>query len=188
LTLEGAARTLLAVRSDYGPNRISLRLAFRPFVDAFQFRGRSTRTEVVAFWLLGTICNLFTLSIGGLSPRSAIVIGAVWAILWGWPWIPLLVRRLHDQDRSGRWALLTIAGLALIAVDWLVAPDGDGPSLSLSLGFTDLHRHVAWTPLTMTTALLFVLSAFATLALYLMPCTTGANCYGPDPRSIPNRR
>lgn len=169
------------MRANYGPNRLSFRLAFRPFVDAFQFRGRSTRTEVVSFWLLGKICHLGVVTMGGLPPQLAATAGAFWTIAWYWPWIPLLVRRLHDQGRSGRWAAVLLAGSILFALDWF-APTGSDLSLDFSLGWSDVHRSVAWTPLTIAASVAAVAMSIASLLLYLLPNTEGQNRYGPDPR------
>lgn len=170
------------MRADYGPNRLSLRLAFRPFADAFEFQGRSTRHEVISFWLLGALGHLGTLKVEGISSQTAAVFGIAWAILWGWPWTPLLARRLHDQGRSGRWAVLPFVGAAMLLLNWWLAPTGNGPPMDFSLGSPHLHRSIAWTPLTIGSFAAFGMISIVTFLFYLLPNTKGPNRYGPDPR------
>ncbi|MDB5677225.1 MAG: hypothetical protein JWM94_227 [Sphingomonas bacterium] len=170
------------MRSDYGPNKVSLRLAFRPFVDMFQFRGRSTRTEVLSFWLLGLLSSLIYFLYS--YPPSAFerVIESIWFVLWNWPWIPLLVRRLHDQSRSGRWAALPLIAVTLFALNWWFAPAGNDLDMNLAPGPINLHRTIGWSPLTITSSIVFVAIIIANFAFYLLPGTGGANRFGPDPR------
>lgn len=169
------------MRDDYGPNRLSFRLAFRPFVDAFQFHGRSTRTEVVSFWLLDAIVTAFRMSID--DPSLAVrIAGGIWTLVWTWPWIPLFVRRLHDQGRTGRWILLNGVVLLAVATDIWIAPTGDGPSVSLDWWFFRASRQIAWTPLTAATTVVMVMTVLTLWVLFLLPGTPGTNRYGPNPR------
>lgn len=170
------------MRTAYGSNRISLRLAFRPFVDAFQFRGRSTRTEVVCFWLLGVIAHAFSATIEDAPPLFLQILTTGWAILWQWPWVPLLVRRLHDQDRSGWWASL-LAGpiLVLSGAAWL-GMDHRGFVHSYQVGDWLSARTVDWTMATWIVLAGFVACSAVNFILYLLPSSIGPNRYGPDPR------
>jgi len=185
LTGIGGKRTLSIMRNAYPANRLGLRLAFRPLAHMFEFSGRSTRTEVVSFWLFDTICHVSVVTVTGVPPQLASAIGTVWAIAWSWPWIPLLVRRLHDQDRSGGWSATPLVGIVLFAMVWCFAPSGDGPTLQLSLGWIDSHRSIAWSPLTIATGAAAVVLSITMFLLYLMPPTAGANRFGPNPRLNP---
>jgi uncharacterized membrane protein YhaH (DUF805 family) len=169
------------MRSTYGANRVSIRLAFRPFIDAFVFQGRSTRSEVASFWLLGMIVTAFRLSVDNPSVGVRIA-GLIWTLVWSWPWIPLFVRRLHDQDRTGRWAWLS-GVLVLVAVAGLwIAPAGNGPGISVDLTFFRASRQIAWTPVTIAMTIATAAVIFAILVLFILRGTSGANRYGPDPR------
>jgi uncharacterized membrane protein YhaH (DUF805 family) len=170
------------MRTDYGPNKLSLRLAIRPFTDMFEFRGRSTRTEVVSFWLLGLLAGLFRVQVDVPMRGFFAFLAALWALIWLWPWIPLLVRRLHDQDRSGRWAFLNIAAAMLAAAIWYFAPAGDGPSLNLDFGPFQAHRSIGWTILTVPSLAVEVVIWLTLLVFYLLPPSEGDNRYGLDPR------
>jgi len=169
------------MRGDYPANRLGLRLAFWPLTHAFTFRGRSTRNEVVSFWLLGLLANAGTLT---LEPPSAwfYVMGIAWSLLWTWPWIPLLVRRLHDQGRSGWWALIPLSVAPLGALEWLTAPDGHAASISYHLGPLQLVKGVAATPWTISLMTLLIALFVANVLLFLWQPTRGANRFGPDPR------
>jgi uncharacterized membrane protein YhaH (DUF805 family) len=166
----------------FRPNRISLRLAFRPLAHAFDFRCRSTRKEVVSFWLFYALCHLGVVKFEGLSPQFAAVAGIMWTIFWGWPWFPLLVRRLHDQGRSGYWAMVPLAGIPLFPLNLWLAPAGNGVTFQFSLGWIDLYRSLAWSPLTIASSVTMVALSIVTSLFYLLPSTKGPNRYGPDPR------
>jgi uncharacterized membrane protein YhaH (DUF805 family) len=117
-----------------GENRISLRLALRPLVHFLRFDGRSTRSEVISFWLLSTVANLGTFSFDP-GPSLALMftaIAALWTIFWSWPWIPLLARRLHDQGRSAKW--LSIVAIPAISMAICAALAGN----PVRAGFHDL--------------------------------------------------
>jgi uncharacterized membrane protein YhaH (DUF805 family) len=174
-----------ATRADYGPNRLSLRLAFRPFVDAFEFQGRSTRREVISFWLLGALGNLHlgTLTVEGIPPQLSAILGIAWAILWGWPWFPLLVRRLHDQDRSGRWALLPLLIVPILALAWFTVRPGHWLSLNLDIGSLHQSREIAATGWSVFLFLISIaLGLVANFLFLLWRPTIGRNRFGPDPR------
>jgi len=170
------------MRADYGPNNVSVRLAFRPFVDMFQFRGRSTRSEVVSFWLLGLLSQAVHFVRLDLPSTAERLIATGWVLLWAWPWIPLLVRRAHDQDRTGQWGWLTGAIALLFAVEWRYAPAGYGFDISFDWGWVRASRSIAWTPFTAAIVALELVIGLTLLSLYLTQGTAGRNRYGPDPR------
>ncbi|MFA6117209.1 MAG: DUF805 domain-containing protein [Sphingomonas sp.] len=172
----------------YIDNRVSPRLAFRAVAHSFRFHGRSTRSEVVSFWFFGMLANFvvnwLAPTLRETSPLSAIgVLDLLWSTLLFWPFIPLLVRRLHDQGRPWRWALLW--GVPIFSsVILLLLPessDGHGPSIS----FLSFHRWLAWTPVTTPLLVGSVIAILAIFVLYFLPETPGENRYGPDPRVAP---
>jgi uncharacterized membrane protein YhaH (DUF805 family) len=170
------------MRADYGPNRLSFRLAFRPFVDAFQFRGRSTRTEVMSFWLLGLVANAGTLTIGDPTPPIFYAATILWPLAWAWPWIPLLVRRLHDQGRNGWWALVPLSIVPFSALQWFTAPAGNAASMAFHFGPLEFHKGVGATPWTISLMVVLIALMVANVLLFLWQPTRGANRFGPDPR------
>jgi len=156
-------------------------LAFKPFRDMFVFAGRSRRTEVVAFFILGTLANGVTVELlkGGVAQTA---IGAGWSLLWSFPWLALLVRRLHDQGRSARWAWALFAViLALLATAPLLPQSADG-DYRVTLVVRTFHPVG---PLAIVHGVVAAIWAVASLFFYLAPEQVGTNRYGPDPRLDP---
>ena len=85
------------------------------------FSGRARRSEYWFFWLFTTIALLVAELIDAAATGSRIVetiIGLVLAV----PSLAVLVRRLHDVDRTGWWVLLTfVPMIAFIMVAMPVA-------------------------------------------------------------------
>jgi uncharacterized membrane protein YhaH (DUF805 family) len=171
------------MRSAYPANKLGLRLAFRPLTHLFTFRGRSTGTEVVAFWLLSMLAQAGTLTYD--PPPSSFLFYALstaWNLVWSWPWIPLLVRRLHDQGRSGYWALVPLLIVPLSALQWFTAPVGNAASTEFHFGPLEFHKGVAATPWTISLMVILIALMVVNVLLFLWPPTPGANRFGPDPR------
>lgn len=169
----------------YIDNRVSPWLALRALTHSFRFHGRSTRSEVVVFWVFGILANLMVHLLAPfadhtLPPALSASVEPVWSLALSWPFVPLLVRRLHDQGRSGGGALLWVAVAVVVAVLFTLphSADGHGPSIH----FMGFHRWLAWTPLTTPLVLIGTMAMIANLVLYLLPGTPGENRYGPDPR------
>jgi len=183
LTGDHGKRTLSTMRSDYPANKIGLRLAFRPLMHAFIFRGRSTRHEVIAFWLLSTLAQAGTLIYDPPPPPPLFyALGVAWDVVWAWPWIPLLVRRLHDQERSGRWALVPLSIVPLSVIEWFTAPAGHAASMAFHFGPLEFHKGVAATPWTISLMVILIAPMVVNVLLFLWQPTRGANRFGPDPR------
>lgn len=151
-------------------------LAVKPIYDCLAFRGRSTRTEVVAFCLLGMVANSFRLE--GVELPAALVIG--WAALWSLPLPALTVRRLHDQGRSAVWMLVLYAAAALLFAIAAALPQVQGGT-TLTLALWTAYPTGPWVPLL---AICYVGLIFTTIVLHLMPGEPGANRYGADPRRL----
>lgn len=133
--------------------------------------GRSSRTTLVTFhiltfvafvpvWLFGLV-RFRDLAHGrpGATENMAMFATAIMVaqILLGLVWLWLVVRRFHDQDRSG-WFALVPAAVGIVAALGLPVPD----------------------PI-----LLLVLTAY--VVGLLLPGTIGPNRYGRDPRGWKSR-
>jgi uncharacterized membrane protein YhaH (DUF805 family) len=172
------------------PNRLSLRLAWRAITHSFHFQGRSTRSELMSFYIVGVIANCVSISWSDTGSPPAIfpAIGLAWSILWQWPFVPLFVRRLHDQDRSGWWA--SIMGLQILAMLVLYSLPEDMNALHsiVSVSFADGPRH--FVPSTLMAWLwwgVLLVTSIAVIIMNLLSGTMGANRYGDDPRlPVPN--
>ncbi len=143
----------------------------RSVLSTFDFRGRSTRSELFIFmfvpqFLVGLPLLLFTMLID-LDFDTSRHLSDVTKLVLFIPMIGLFVRRLHDQDRSGWWALLWVVILALAAVT-----PGGSPSIP---GIAKLDA-----PWWLSAALVGGIVALWVFSLW--PPTSGINRYGPDPR------
>ncbi len=78
------------------------------------FKGRARRKE---FWFFQLFCFLFgigllaVLFLVGMKPEAAEGVLNVLGIALLLPSLAVMVRRLHDTDRSGWWALLCLVPL-----------------------------------------------------------------------------
>ena len=85
---------------------------FRKYVD---FRGRAARAEY--WWFV-----LFTVLVRAVAASSGIwALGAAVGAVLALPRLAVTVRRLHDTNRSGWWALLSLTDLRPPGVGWQVA-------------------------------------------------------------------
>jgi uncharacterized membrane protein YhaH (DUF805 family) len=134
--------------------------ALLPLKKYADFSGRASRPEYWWFLLLTAVASL---------------IGGVLLLVLILPSFAVTVRRLHDLDRSGWWALVPAAGLTVpFALFMSVMRD----SAAYQSGDTDLN------PLT----LILYGGAFVVVGLQLLllywftqPGTPGPNRFGPDP-------
>ncbi|QIG81323.1 DUF805 domain-containing protein [Stakelama tenebrarum] len=157
-------------------------LGLKAYRDTFRFHGRSTRSEVVGFWIVSMLLGILLLvgiwiaAAFGIELNEHTVLDSARYLLY-LPLVALLVRRLRDADRSPLWLLLyPAAGLSIIAASLL--PQGDGFTLSF---FTITARPAeGWGYLlAISSSVCMVLL----LVLIFLPGTTGPNRHGPDPRS-----
>ncbi|GAB3422427.1 DUF805 domain-containing protein [Erwinia aphidicola] len=87
----------------------------------FSFRGRLGRRDFwiwQATWLL-LLVLLFTIAGQGLVDTQTAAFCVV-ALLW--PSSAVLVKRLHDRNKGGQWALLLVLGWMLMAGHWAMLP------------------------------------------------------------------
>ena len=56
--------------------------------------------------------------------------GGIWALITLIPWFSLMIRRLHDSNRSGWWLLLYITIIGIIPLLWwiCVSKSTEGPN------------------------------------------------------------
>lgn len=143
-----------------------MRWAFLPYRRYFEFRGRSRRIEFWAFFLwwlialivLGLVEDL--VGVNGLAGgRLLILLFMLGSFI---PGLAVTVRRLHDANRTGWWALLpfTTFFLAFAAVAFGVEED---ERVSITIG---------------TAA---VLCPLALLVMLAWKGTRGPNRFGEDP-------
>lgn len=131
--------------------------------NTFRFSGRSRRSEVIFFWVavaaVGMIPFVLLESIpqGGRIGRSVLILSAILLI----PFPALLVRRLHDQNRSGWWALA-----------WAPAV------------FTGIMKGGA--PIGLPLGIPVGLGNLLVLAFLLWPGSIGDNSFGPSPHADVN--
>lgn len=83
----------------------------------FSFRGRLKRRD---FWIWQTLCILLLMLLFNLAGSGLIDMQlaafCVMALLW--PACAVVVKRLHDRNKGGQWALLLILAWILMAGDW----------------------------------------------------------------------
>lgn len=144
-------------------------LPLRRYAD---FGGRSTRSELIFFYILVVILNV--------AVSWAALLAGFAAAEWLWallmlallvPSLALAVRRLHDTGRGGWWLLLAL------------------PSVSLSL-FGGYQRYQASmaepiTRMPIALGLPAALSSLALIVLLLWNDEAAPNRYGPNPRYDP---
>ena len=151
--------------------------AIRPLRHFADFRGRSTRTELVAFYLLiiltGTSAGLLSAvavtAFGFPDPGLNDIMDVVWLIFL-LPLLAVMTRRMHDQGRSG-WLLLAAASPALAAGAWKFVQTGG-----------EFPIHVRGEELPVAATIIVVISWLAILVLLFLKDEQEANRYGPNPR------
>jgi uncharacterized membrane protein YhaH (DUF805 family) len=133
----------------------------------FDFSGRSQRSELVVYIAAMMVLSLTILLLNALLseafgvPYGAYIQDALWLTA-----IPLFVRRLHDQDRSGWFALILLAVLTLRFYERIQFDMGRFPLPDVGYPY----KLVA----------MALVVAFWVFAFW--PGTDGENRFGPDPR------
>lgn len=146
--------------------------ARRTVRDSFTFSGRATRTEVASYLLAAVLLSVGVSFATGLALpyETHNLIGNALAALLAIPVPALLVRRLHDQDRTGRWVWLAVFAFGVWAVRTIV---------SQLLGYDARIQLDTWIwPLDW----LVIFTNIAIILAIVLPGTPGPNRYGPDPR------
>ena len=152
----------------FGENAALLRRTITGFAD---FSGRSRRTEVIYYWIATALAGVvFEFIISTMmSARIAAALSTTFQVATMIPMFALLVRRLHDQDKSASWALLYPLALLLRVPLMVAALRGDiNETITLQTS-----------PAGLTSGFCIIL----TVILSLLGGTHGPNSYGPDPRA-----
>jgi uncharacterized membrane protein YhaH (DUF805 family) len=164
----------------------------RPLVRYADFKGRARRSEYWGFWifqsLIGGLCGAMAIaslsnkdiSAGATGFLGWIGLACLAAAIFFLPNLAVLVRRLHDTNRSAWWLMLQ-------------APSGLAPLMFFS-AFAGIARSGGMISADASTAILagvgggmLLLMAAAVCSLILgvfllLPGTDGENRFGPDPR------
>jgi uncharacterized membrane protein YhaH (DUF805 family) len=157
----------VAYSDTVGDNAYLLKKTLRGVMD---FAGRSRRTEVIYYWIATALFGVVvSFGIMLLAPfESLIRMEALLQAALAIPMFALLVRRLHDQNRSGWWGLLLPLALVLSVREKTAEVQGNSGALLAEK--------------TSATAVALDLVYLAVLVLFLWPGTEGPNQFGPDPR------
>lgn len=151
------------------PRRTSAR---RTVAQSFTFAGRATRTELASYVLAAVLTTLaisFAAALFAPYPVRALVSDGL-TLLLAIPVPALLVRRLHDSNRSGRFVWLAVFAFAVWLGRTTVAQTY---GIDARIGLDRLTWLVDWA----------VIAANMTIViLALLPGTAGPNRFGPDPR------
>jgi uncharacterized membrane protein YhaH (DUF805 family) len=147
--------------------------ALRPFRRYADFSGRAPRAEYwwyrLGIGVLGFILAMLDLLVlHGPIYGNRGILGIALGLACALPSIALLVRRLHDIDRSGWWAVVQIPMYSL-------AVAGKSPLQAGTLLKT------LPTGLNILAALTWAVAAILLFVFVLTPGTEGPNRYGPDP-------
>ncbi len=139
---------------------------------AFSCTGRATRSELVSFALAAAFVMLaisFATALLADYPVRALVSNGLTLIL-AIPVPALLVRRLHDQGRSGWPVWLALPGFSV----WLMRT-----TIALSQG---MQARIELDRMTWILDWVVILANLALVILLALPGSAGPNRYGPDPR------
>jgi uncharacterized membrane protein YhaH (DUF805 family) len=136
------------------------------------FEGRTTRTEVANYGFVALLATVMVALVAGYFAAFDLrnLLGNILACVIAIPVPAMLIRRYHDQDRTGRWVWLAVIVFAVWAVR---------AAVSQMLGLDARLALDAWIwPLDW----LITLANIATILLIVLPGTKGVNRFGPDPR------
>ena len=95
------------------------------FSNYVTFSGRATRSEYWYWCLFILIGGLCTLIADGsiLKDLDDTPINSIFNLVTLLPGLAVLVRRLHDVNKSGWWSLLILTGIGVLALlYWAVQP------------------------------------------------------------------
>lgn len=158
--------------SEYGGLRIRSQF-LATLRSTFVFSRRSTRTEIVIYYLgclfLSVLAGLFMFVVPDYDARRLADKGIEIALAI--PAIALFARRMHDQARTGWWVMLPVALFTYsTALGFLASTQGTASRIAFEKAIRQLD-------------LIPFFATITVLALIVMPGTKGPNRFGPDPRS-----
>jgi uncharacterized membrane protein YhaH (DUF805 family) len=149
--------------------------AVRPLRQFGTFTGRAPRAEywwfALATSIVGALIALLDLKLGTPRFGSYGVLRLAWLLLLAIPTLAVTVRRLHDTNSSGYWALARVAGYLFLVP--ALSPRQLGAAYEGMSGWliaVGIVSMIGWACVEIS---LFV--------LMVTPGTIGRNDYGPDP-------
>jgi len=157
----------------YDSGAENLALLKRTVAGTLDFTGRSRRTELL-YYLIATalVSTVFGFALMTSLPRAASVFAALaLRLVLALPLFALFARRLHDQDRSGWWALILVV-IAVLGVMQTLRIIWIGNDIAAG------HYH----PRGPTESWIGIPLSLVYLVLAFLPGTNGPNRFGPDPR------
>ena len=147
------------------------------FARAFQFSGRSTRSEF--WWYIAFVTITLTI----VSQFSGVVVLAALLIL-GLPTVSVGYRRLQDVSEDGYLIALPVATYAIL---WLI---GNGPYLfTLSNGtMIGIGTSSPSFSLSIWSFIILAMTACSVLLCYRLTWASdpGSNPFGPNPTEVPS--
>ena len=161
----------------------------------FGLSGRINRAKMWAFYIVSFVLQLVFALVQALvpdlpddddpfanfwtSPRLWAICGvlAVTTVFFLYSYFAVMVKRLHDRDRSAWWVAVffgipLLVVLATVLIAQALAPNGD------------LNR-LPYFPILMTSFVIGgLLNMWGNIELYFLRGTDGDNRYGPDPLAV----
>ena len=140
----------------------------------FSARGRMSRSQYwLRFFLPVFVIGIVLSIIGGIGGHAAKSLQHIWQLVVLWPSIAVLIKRIHDRDKSGAlvWALygpLIVAVIVTIAAVVAFAAGSSGTGWGLGI-----VAAVFWVAVLGVGIWFFI-------EFGCMRGTVGANQYGPD--------
>ena len=136
--------------------------------------GRSDVAELAHYVLCAVLFHLavgLVLMLALEAPTQAIA-RDVLLVAYFIPVPALMIRRLHDQERSAVWVWLAVPGMALWLVRKVLALV---PDTAMPFGIDQVAWPLDW---------FGGLANLVLIVLLLLPGTKGPNRFGPDPRAV----
>lgn len=156
-------------------DRSPLEWALLPLRRYTDFSGRAPRAEywwyTLAITLLGLLAEYVDEAIGSMVVGAYGPLSLILELGLFIPGIAVLVRRLHDIDRSGWWALLNLGAYFFVAIAFLAM---DPQTLFEQLDVTGSAVLIA-------VVFAWVFAMIILLLFTVSRGTEGANRFGPDP-------
>lgn len=146
--------------------------ARRTIALTFTLQGRATRTELASYILSAVLITLAVSFAAALLTeyQTRALVSDVLTVLLAFPVPALLVRRLHDQGRTGKLAWLAVFSFAVWLVRMIVSYT---TAMDVRIGLDRMTWPVDW---------LVILANLGAVIFAILPGTPGPNRFGPDPR------
>lgn len=140
---------------------------------SFTLAGRAGRTELASYILAAVFMTLLVSFAAALLFEYEVrhLVRNALAIILAVPVPALLVRRLHDQDRTGALVWLAAPAVGLWAVRTVISAT------------SGIDGRIAFDRWTWPLDWFVILANLALVILLIMPGSPGANRFGPDPRA-----